>query len=179
MSDFQAGIQAFFFARGKFGLSGAALFAMFDKRCQGRVGLCRVHSQRVLRRHSAKRHAHNSIGACGEDIHFAALDQCARRIFDRVQKRKTYTFAFAKPVFLHGAHAIRPTLKAVLCLLKQFSGVIGNTQVIAGDLALFNRCTRAPAASVDDLFVGQYRFVDGIPVHNLRFTIGDTLVEHL
>ena len=152
---------------------------MFDERRQGRVGLCGVQSQRVFRRNGTKGDAHDSVRARGKDIHLAVLDQCARRIFDGVQKGKTYAFAFAEPVFLHGAHAIRPALKAVLCLLKQLSGIIGNTQVIAGDLAFFNRCTRAPAASVDDLFVGQYRFVDGIPVHNLRFTIGDTLVEHL
>ena len=77
MSDLQASIQALFFARGEFGLGGAALFAMFNKRRQGRVGVCSMHSQRVLGCDGTKRHAHDGVRAGREDMHFAVLYQGA------------------------------------------------------------------------------------------------------
>ncbi len=48
--------------------------------------------------------------------------------------------------------------------LQKLFGKIGDLQKPLGEFALFNHGAGAPAASVDHLFVGQYRLIDRIPV---------------
>ena len=62
----------------------------------------------MLRRYCTKGHAHNRIGAGGEDIHFAVLKQFTLRVTDVVGKGKTHAVAFAYPILLHEFDALRP-----------------------------------------------------------------------
>jgi len=177
--DEQARGHAFFFTRGHFGLGGAAKLALFDERGQRRIVGRRVRGQRVFGRHGAERHAHDRVGAGGEDVQLAVLDQLAVLAGDLVREGKAQAFGLADPVFLHQAHALGPAGQVVLNGAQQFVGVIGDAQVVTGDLALFNEGAGTPAAAVDDLFVGQHGLVDRIPVDDLGLAVGDALFEHL
>ena len=74
MGDNKTRIEALFFACRELGFCGAALFALFDKASQSGVGECGMLRKRVLRRHGAKRHTHDGIGAGGKDVHLAVLN---------------------------------------------------------------------------------------------------------
>ncbi len=86
--DVQARGHAFLFARGHFGLGRAAQLALLDERRQLRVGQRGLRGQGVLRRHGAEGHAHDGVGAGGEDVQLAVLDQLAVRAGDLVGKAK-------------------------------------------------------------------------------------------
>ncbi|CPM65109.1 Uncharacterised protein [Bordetella pertussis] len=96
-----------------------------------------------------------------------------------MREGEAQALGLADPVLLHQAHALGPARQVGAHLVQQFFGVIGDAQVVAGDLALFDRGARAPAAPVDDLFVGQHRLVDRIPVDDLGLAVGDAFFQHL
>ena len=134
--------------------------------------------QRMLGCHGAEGHAHDGVGARGEDEHPAVADQLALRIPDVMRERKAHASALADPVFLHQAHLVRPAgkgrlLVADLHMVQQLLRIAGDGQVVAGDLALFHQGAGAPAAAVDDLLVGQHGLVHGVPVHDLGLAVGD------
>ncbi len=179
VDDGQAGGQAFLFARGQFGLGGAALAAGLDEGGQLGVAARRAGGQRVFRRHGAEGDAHDGVGARREDVHQAVLDQPALFVADVVAEGEAHALALADPVFLHQAHAFRPAGQAVLEGVEQFARVVGDAQVVAGDLALFHGRAGAPAAAVDDLLVGEHGLVDRVPVDGLGLAVGDALFQHL
>ncbi|MNI30752.1 hypothetical protein D3C73_846100 [compost metagenome] len=170
--------HAFFFARGHFGLGRAAQLALFDEGGQLRVVARGVRGQGVFGRHGAERHAHDRVGAGGEDVQLAVLDQLAILAGDLVREGETQAFGLADPVFLHQAHALGPAGQVVLDGAQQFVGVVGDAQVVAGDFALFNQRARPPATAVDDLFVGQHGLVDRVPVDDLGLAVGHALFQH-
>ena len=86
------------------------MLAPLDKRSQGGAGACCMCGERMLRRDRAERDAHDCVGARSEHKHFSVLDQFVLSIFNGVRKGKANSFAFTDPVFLHGAHAVRPSL---------------------------------------------------------------------
>ena len=85
--------------------------------------------------------------------------------------------ALADPVGLHGLHALGPARQLVE-VGQQFFRVLGDAEVVAGDLALFHQRAGAPAAAVDHLFVGQHGLVHRVPVHHLRLLVGDAFFQH-
>src|SRR5690606_16878047 len=179
MRDGQAGAHAGLLARGDFGFGGAAQLALFDERRQRGVGLRRMRGQRVLGRHGAERDPHDGVGARGEHVEPAVLDELAVGAGDLVREGEAQALGLADPVFLHDAHALGPAGQAVADLVEQLIGVIGDAQVVAGDLALLDQRAGTPAAPVDDLFVGQHRLVDRVPVDYLGLAVGNALFEHL
>src|SRR5690606_26840143 len=179
MLDRQAGGQAFFFARGQVRFRGAAFLALFDEGGQGGVVARRMTRQRVFRGHGAEGDAHDGVGARGEDVQAAVLDEFALFVTDVVGEGEAHALALTDPVFLHQAYALGPAGQAVLDRVQQFFGIVGDAQVVAGDLALFHQCARAPAAAVDDLLVGQHGLVHGVPVDGLGLAVGDAFFQHL
>ena len=177
--DGQPSVKTLFFARCKLGFGRAALLAFFNECRDIRIGCGCMHGQRMLRCDGAKRDAHDGVDACGEDIHATILDELGICIPDVMSKRKPDTFAFADPVFLHRSHAFGPSIQAMLDLIQQFTGVIGDAQVITWDLALFDQSARAPATAINDLFVGQHSLVNRIPIDDLGFAIGNAFFQHL
>ena len=180
----EPGALALFLLRGEFCLGGAAGLALFQKSRQLRVAGRRMQRQRMLGRHGAKGHAHDGVGARREHKHAAVADQRARGVFDFVRERKAHTFALADPVFLHQAHALGPALErglviADLHMVQQLLCVVGDLEVIARDLALFNHRAGAPALAVDHLLIGQHGLVHRVPVDDLRLAIRDALFQHL
>jgi hypothetical protein len=86
------------------------------------------------------------------------------------RKGETHAGALADPVFLHQADLFRPA-RQVVQFGQQFLGVGGDLHVVHGDLALFDQRAGAPAAAVDDLFVGEHGLVDRIPVHGAELLV--------
>ena len=64
-------------------------------------------------------------------------------------------------------------------MVQQLLRVVGNGQVVAGNLALFYQRAGAPAAPVDHLLIGQHGLIDRVPVHDLGLAVGNALVQHL
>ena len=178
MRDKQARGRALFLLRGQLGLGGAAGLAFGDE--GGQRGMARrcLHSQRMLGRHGAKGHAHDGVGARGEDVHPAVANQRARAILDVMRERKAHAFALADPVFLHQPHALGPSGQLVLHAVEQLFGVVGDLEVVARNLALFNRGAGAPALAVNHLLVGQHGLVDRVPVHHLGLAVGNAFFQH-
>src|SRR5690606_22697381 len=179
VDDGQAGGQAFFFAGGEFGLGRAALAAGFDEGGQFGIAAGGMGGQRMLGRHGAEGDTHDGVGAGGEHVQQAVLDQGAVRIADVVAEGETHALALADPVFLHQAHAFRPAGQPVVQRVEQFVRVVRDAQVVAGDFTLFHQRPGTPAAAVDDLLVGEHGLVDRIPVDDLGLAVGDALFEHL
>ena len=64
-------------------------------------------------------------------------------------------------------------------IVEQLFGVIRDFEVIHRDFAFFNQRARTPAASIDNLLVGQYGLVDRVPVHRAVFAIDDAFFKQL
>src|SRR5690606_26726562 len=92
---------------------------------------------------------------------------------------KAHTLALADPVFLHQAHTLGPAGQAGFHGVQQLFSVVGNAQVVAGDLTLFNQRARAPATAFNNLFVGQNGLIHRIPVHSLSLAVGNAFFQHL
>ena len=180
----QARGHALFLLRGQLGFGRAALFAFFQESSQLGVAGRGMQSQCMFRGDRAKRHTHDGVGAGGEDKHAAIVNQLAVRACDVVRERKTHTFAFANPVFLHQTHFVGPAVQggfgvAHLHMVEQLLCVIGDLQIVARDLALFDHRAGAPAFAVNHLLVGQHGLVHRVPVHHLGFAVGDAFFQHL
>ena len=122
--------------------------------------------------------AHDGVGAGGEDVHLAVLQQLTCGILDGVRKGETDALGLADPVFLHQLDALGPTVQTGFHVLQQLGGVLGDVQVIARNLALFNHRTGAPAFAINHLLIGQNRHINRVPVHHLGFAVGDALLQH-
>ena len=143
------------------------------------AGLLRAacERERVLGGDGAERDAHDRVGARGEHVHPAVADRRAVAVADVVREREAHALALADPVGLHRLHALGPAGHPVE-EGEQLLRVVGDPQVIAGDLALLDHRAGAPAAAVDHLLVGEHRLVDRIPVDDLRLAVGDALFQH-
>ena len=180
----QPGRQALFLAQRELGFAGAALLALLDERRELGVALRRVRGQRMLGGDGAEGHAHDRVGARREDPQLAVLDRPAVLVLDGVREGEAHAFALADPVLLHQPHALGPAVQVVRVrgvgdVGEQLVGVVGDGEVVAGDLAPLDRRAAAPAAAVDDLLVGEHRLVDRVPVHHLGLLVGNALFEHL
>ena len=140
-------------------LSSPPRLALFNKRSQRRITSSRMHSQRMLRCHSTKRHTHDGVSTCREHIHATILNQGARSITDIVGERKTHTFALANPVLLHQPHFVWPACQGGfvvtdLHMVQQLLRVMRDVEVVTRNLALFHQSTGAPTAAIDHLLIG-------------------------
>ena len=87
-------------------------------------------------------------------------------------------FRPADPVRLHGADLLGPAFQ-LLDFFQQVFGILGDPEEPLRQLALFHQCTRAPAAPVDHLLIGEDRVVHRVPVHLGGLAIDKALGEHL
>ncbi len=163
--------------RREVGFHHRAVAALVDECRQRRIGPRGVQRQRMLGGDGAERDTHDGVGARREDVHPAVADRRAGGVADVVREREAHAHALADPVRLHRPHALRPAGHLVQ-LAEELVRVVGDLEVVAGDLALFDHGAGAPAAAVDHLLVGEHRLVDRIPVDDLRLAVGDALVEH-
>ena len=83
---------------------------------------------------------------------------------------------FANPVALHGFDALRPAVQRVE-VAQEFFGVVGDAEVVHRDFAFFDERAAAPAAAVNDLFVGKHGLVHGVPVDGAVFAVNQPFLE--
>ena len=174
----EPGGDALFFHRGKVGFhhrtltrrldeSGDCLVCAGGKACQG-----------MFWRHRDEGDPHDGVGTGGKDMKPAVCDQFAPLVAQVVREGEANPDRAADPVGLHDFHPLGPAVEIVLDLIEQLVGVVGDLEVIPGNLALFDHRAGAPAAPVDDLLVGEHGLVDRIPVDGLSLAIGDAALEH-
>ena len=132
----------------------------------------------MLGSHSDKCHAHDGVSARSEDKHFPVLNQIAKSVLDVMLKGKTHAFRFTNPVFLHHAHSLGPAWQLGQRVVQQLFSVVGDAQVVARNLPLFNKSATAPAAPVNHLLVRQHSLVNRVPVDDLGFAVGNAFFQH-
>ena len=178
MRDQQTGRHAFLFHRRHVGFDDAAEFAFGDEGGEFGIGFGGEGSQRMFRCDSAKGHALDRVGASREDPQFAVVDQFVA-IMNRVLEREAHAGRFADPVGLHRPYSLGPAGQFIVDMVEQFFGVVGDAGVVHRDFALFDQRARSPAAAVDDLLVGEYCFIDRVPIYGAGFFVDDALLKHL
>ncbi len=122
--------------------------------------------ERMIGRDRHEFRAEQRVRAGRIDFKFArsrlALQRAkTRRIDDEPDHQP---FRAADPVALHEAHLLRPAVERVEAL-EEILGIVGDPQEPLGELALFDRGARAPAAAIDHLLVGEHGVIDRVPVH--------------
>ena len=140
-------------------LAGPHAVALGDEGGQGGIDGGELLGQRVMGRYRAESGAENRIVAGGEDLETVVpVAALVGQIEPHAQ-----TFGAPDPVVLHEPHPVGPALQPREAV-EQVVGIGGDAQHPLGQLALLHHRARAPAAPVDDLFIGQNGVVDGIPV---------------
>jgi hypothetical protein len=165
--DVDAGRHALLFHRRDVGFGDAALLAFLDEGGQFRVVGGSLGGQRVFGGDGDEGDAHDGVGAGGEhpQLFVGIVGQ---------REGETDAGALADPVLLHQADLLGPA-RQVVELGQQFLGVGGDLHVVHGDLALFDQRAGAPAAAVDDLFVGEHGVIDRVPVHGAELLVNQAL----
>ena len=159
------------------GRGGAAAPALVDESGNVCAPGCDLRGERVLGRHRHERRAVDGVGAGGEDpqrwLDGIVFRGFGFRIFDlEIDLR---ALGAADPVALHRLDRLGPV--DVVELGEQLLAVVGDAQEPLRDLAPLHHGAGPPAASVDDLLVGEHRPVDGVPVHLGLPAIRDSLLE--
>ena len=172
MNGLQPGIHTEFFHGRHVGFCNLNVALLFDKRLQGRVARSCVERQRVLRRNGNIANTHESVWPC-----------CVYRQRGEVGVRLTAdteakldAFGAADPIRLHGANLLRPATELVE-VGKQFIAEVCNLDKPLRNFAAFNERARPPAASINDLLVGEYGLVYWIPVHLGFFLVGEPFLK--
>ena len=137
------------------------------------VVLFQITRQRVIRRDTNKRRAHQRIGACC--VHLNPV-MCFGAVDGRECKLKTARFA--DPVRLHQFDLGRPVVQRVQ-RFQQFVGIVGNLEEPLRQFTAFDQRTRAPAATVFNLLVRQNRHVDRVPVHDGVLAVDQTFFKEI
>ena len=172
MGNKQAGVHALLFHRRHIGLSRTAAFTFGDELGQPEIIFCCLGCQRMLGGYRHISCAHQCVGAGGINLeHTGGAHAC--RV---VGKMNFAAVALADPVALHGFHLLRPTIQRVEAL-QQLLGILSDAKKIHRDVALFHQRAGTPAASVDDLFVGQHGVILRIPVHRGGLLVDDAFLE--
>ena len=172
VADVEAGGHALLFHGGHVGFAHAALRAFLDKGLKVGAVAGDVGGERMLGGDRNEAHAHERVGAGRVDA------QKLRGALEFVREGEVHAFGATDPVLLHAADLLGPALKLVE-VVKEFLSILRDAEVVAGDLALFDDGTRAPAAAFNHLLVGKHGLVDGVPVDDLGLAVGDALLEHL
>ena len=156
MNGFKAGIDAFFLHRRHVGFGHFGIAALVDKGGQRRIVRRSLLRQRVTRRDGQVGTTHKGVRTGGVDSQFVSVVVDVKGDF--------YPFRTADPVALHGLHGVRPVVQLIQ-IVQQFIGVGGDFNKPLRDLFTLDLGIAAPAAAVDNLFVGQHGLVIRAPVH--------------
>ena len=112
--------------------------------------------------------AHDGVRSGGIDL------QTLLRSF--ALKTKLNPLASTNPVLLHRFDLLRPVNSVQI--IQQLVRIIGDANKPLIDFTLFDKCPRAPAATIDDLLVGKDGLIDRVPVDSSFFSIGQSFVDH-
>ena len=162
VNGFKAGIDAFFLHRRHVGFGHFGITAFVDKGSQRRVVRCSLLRQRVTRRDGQVGAAHKGVRTGGVDGQLIGVVVDVKGDF--------HPFGTADPVALHGLYGVWPVIQFIQ-IVQQFIGVGGDFNKPLRDLFTLDFGIAAPAAAVDNLFVGQYGLVVRTPVHRGGFLV--------
>ena len=176
VGDVAPGRHPFFFHRCHVGFGDGACLAFIDEGGKGGIVGSGGGRQRVFGGDRQIGRAIEGIGAGGEDLHGVLVGGEAVAAVVAQGEAHGHAARFAYPVALHGFDALRPAVEGVQ-IAQQFFGVVGDAEVVHRDVALFHQRAAAPAASVDDLFVGKYGLIHGIPVDSAVFAVNQPFLE--
>ena len=170
VDDVTSGRHPFFFHGGDIGFGDGSGLAFVDEGSKRRVIDGGSGCQRVFGGNGEVGGAEQGIGAGGIDLH--VLDVIRQVLAAVVAQGEAdgHAARFANPVALHGFDALRPAVEGVQ-IAQQFFGVVGDAEVVHRNLALLYQRTAAPAAAVNDLFVGKHGLVHRVPVHRAVFAV--------
>ncbi len=171
----QARIQPEFFCAFDVGFRGAALAALGDEGRDLGVARGQLIGQGMVRRDADKRSPEQGVRPGGVDLQ-AGLE-AVRRAAGEVE-RELQSGRPTDPVFLHCPDLVRPALERFQPV-DQVVGVVSDPQEPLGQLLLLDHRAGAPAAAVDDLFVGEHGHVDRVPVHRRLAAIHQAALEEL
>ena len=168
----QARIHAELLGLRHVGLGDRCLLTGGDEFSELSVVFCQRQRNRMFRGQTDIGHTVERVGPGGIDLD--AIEVGHRFIQPKGQR---HAAAFSNPVALHGAHGLGPAVQRVEAL-QQFFRIGGNANKPLRNLAALDHGTRAPAATIDHLLVGQNGLVHGIPVHRGHFFVDQApLVE--
>ncbi len=123
------------------------------------IGGAELGRQRMIGRECDEARAEDGVGARREHLDRGRGGLAAGHQLEQ----QPQAIGFADPVALHGADLVRPVGQPVE-RLEQVLGIVRNLQEPLRQLALLDDRTRAPAAAVDHLLVGEHGLVDRVPV---------------
>src|SRR5690606_1494090 len=116
--------------------------------------------------------AHQGVWTGSEDFQYAGFAN-GRLV---VRELHFHAAGFTNPVALHGLDLLRPARQLVETR-QQLLRVSGDLEVVHRDFAFLDDRARTPAATVDDLFVGQDGLIDRVPVHGAVLAVDHAFFE--
>ena len=170
VDDVAPGRHAFFLHRRYVRFGDRARLAFVDEGGERGVVGGGSGRQRVFGGNCQIGRAIEGIGAGGEDLHAVLRWRESGAAVFAQGEAHGHAARFAYPVALHGFDALRPAVEGIQ-IAQQFFGVVGDAEVVHRDVALFHQRAAAPAASVDDLFVGKHGLIHRVPVHRAVFAV--------
>ncbi|MNU64278.1 hypothetical protein D3C71_535490 [compost metagenome] len=176
MDDLQPRVPADLLGLFDLGLRGAALAAFGDEGGDLGVSLGQLLRDGVIGGQADEAGAEQGVGAGGVDLDGVVT---GRGRVGREGPLHLQTLGPADPVFLHQADLVGPAAFQFRQAVDQIVRILSNAQEPLVQLALLHQGARAPAASVDDLFVGQDRIVDRVPVDHAVLAIDQTAFVQL
>ncbi len=122
----------------------------------------------MLGRHGKKGNAVDRVEARREDVEVG--------IESVDTERNPRAFAASDPVTLHRPRALRPA-RELIEIVEQPIGIGSDSQEPLREIATLDEMAAAPAASVDDLFVGEHGPVVRTPVYRRLALVGKTALK--
>ncbi len=152
------------------GFAGAEPVAFGDELGEPRVVRGEALCQRMVRRQRQERGAVERVGAGREHLD--------RRVLPGNPEQHAGALGAADPVLLHQPDALGPAVER-LQRSEQLLAERGDAQVPLRQQPLLDQRAGAPAASVDDLLVGQDRVLDRVPVDPGFLAVGEARREEV
>ena len=172
MHDADAGIEALLLGGLQRFLGGAQLAALGVEGGDLGIAFQRL-GQRVVAGNRGEACTEQRVGAGGVDLQLVEIRGSILGLEAEFQAG-----ALADPVLLHQADFFGPFGQRVDGL-QQFLGIVTDAEKPLCQLLALDQRARAPAASALDLFVGQNRHVDRVPVDGRFLAINQTLFHHV
>ena len=176
MDDLQAGVPADLLGLFDVGLAGAALAALGDEGGDLGIGLGQLLRDRMVGGQTHEAGAEQGVRAGG--VNLQPIVETGR---SRARPSPFHLQALgpADPVFLHQANLLGPAAFQLGQAVDQIVRILSNAQEPLVQLTFLDHGARAPAAPVDDLFIGQDGVVDRVPVDHAVLAIDQAALEQL
>ncbi len=175
MDRAHAGVEALLLGSIDHRLCGAVALALGDELCERRVLCSGRRRERMIGRQRHELGAEQRVGPGGEDVERVLTVRRRCRIEREADEQ---SFRPSDPVALHETHLLRPAIEPVECR-EQVLGVLGDLEIPLRHFALLDQRARTPAATIDDLLIGEHGLIDRIPVHLAELALDQPRLEEV